>query len=147
MENASKALIIAGSIILAVLIIVLGMYFYNQAVGIGKNINMTEYEIQSYNSKFINYEGKVSGTKARELCDVIKQHNLANSTNKGTGIVVYYNQNYDSSQSFTAVTAYAGLNTQVDSVKQNLGTGKFYEIILIYDSSRGIVSAINFKEL
>ena len=147
MENASKALIIAGSIILAVLIIVLGMYFYNQAVGIGKNINMTEYEIQSYNSKFINYEGKVSGTKARELCDVIKQHNLANSTNKGTGIDVYYNQNYDSSQSFTAVTAYAGLNTQVDSVKQNLGTGKFYEIILIYDSSRGIVSAINFKEL
>ena len=147
MENASKALIIAGSIILAVLIIVLGMYFYNQAVGIGKNINMTEYEIQSYNSKFINYEGKVSGTKARELCDVIKQHNLANSANKGTGIVVYYNQNYDSSQSFTAVTAYAGLNTQVDSVKQNLGTGKFYEIILIYDSSRGIVSAINFKEL
>ena len=147
MENASKALIIAGSIILAVLIIVLGMYFYNQAGGIGKNINMTEYEIQSYNSKFINYEGKVSGTKARELCDVIKQHNLANSTNKGTGIVVYYNQNYDSSQSFTAVTAYAGLNTQVDSVKQNLGTGKFYEIILIYDSSRGIVSAINFKEL
>ena len=147
MENASKALIIAGSIILAVLIIVLGMYFYNQAVGIGKNINMTEYEIQSYNSKFINYEGKVSGTKARELCDVIKQHNLANSTNKGTGIVVYYNQNYDSSQSFTAVTAYAGLNTQVDSVKQNLGTGKFYEIILIYDSSKGIVSAINFKEL
>ena len=147
MENASKALIIAGSIILAVLIIVLGMYFYNQAVGIGKNINMTEYEIQSYNSKFINYEGKVSGTKARELCDVIKQHNLANSTNKGTGIVVYYNQNYDSSQSFTAVTAYAGLNTQVDIVNQNLGTGKFYEIILIYDSSRGIVSAINFKEL
>ena len=147
MENASKALIIAGAIILAVLIIILGMYFYNQAAGVGKSVNMTEYEIQSYNSKFINYEGKVSGTKARELCDVIKQHNLANSTNKGTGIVVYYNQNYDSSQSFTAVTAYAGLNTQVDSVKQNLGTGKFYEIILIYDSSRGIVSAINFKEL
>ena len=147
MENASKALIIAGAIILAVLIIILGMYFYNQAAGVGKSVNMTEYEIQSYNSKFINYEGKVSGTKARELCDVIKQHNLANSTNKGTGIVVYFNQNYDSSQSFTAVTAYAGLNTQVDSVKQNLGTGKFYEIILIYDSSRGIVSAINFKEL
>ena len=83
MENASKALIIAGAIILAVLIIILGMYFYNQAAGVGKSVNMTEYEIQSYNSKFINYEGKVSGTKARELCDVIKQHNLANSTNKG----------------------------------------------------------------
>lgn len=37
MENASKALIIAGSIILAVLIIILGMYFYNQASGIDKN--------------------------------------------------------------------------------------------------------------
>lgn len=57
MENASKALIIAGAIILAVLIIILGMYFYNQAARVGKSVNMTEYEIQQFNSKFTMYEG------------------------------------------------------------------------------------------
>lgn len=147
MENASKALIIAGSIILAVLIIILGMYFYNQAAGIGKNINMTEYEIQAYNSKFINYEGKVSGTKARELCDVMKGHNIANSTNGGTGVFAYYNAQSENTSNFTAVIADSSLNTQIDNVKSFLKTGKFYEIILIYDNSKGIVSAINFKEL
>lgn len=147
MENASKALIIAGSIILAVLIIILGMYFYNQASGIGKSINMTEYEIQAYNSKFINYEGKASGTKARELCDVMKQHNIANSANKGNGVFVYYNAQIENTSNFTAVTADSSINTQIDYVKSLLKTGKFYEIILIYDNSKGIVSAVNFKEL
>lgn len=147
MENASKALIIAGSIILAVLIIILGMYFYNQASGIGKSINMTEYEIQAYNSKFINYEGKASGTKARELCDVMKQHNIANSTNKGNGVFVFYNAQIENTSNFTAVIADSSINTQIDYVKSLLKTGKFYEIILIYDNSKGIVSAVNFKEL
>ncbi len=147
MENASKALIIAGSIILAVLIIILGMYFYNQAAGIGKSINMTEYEIQAYNSKFINYEGKVSGTKARELCDVMKAHNIANSTNGGTGVFPYYNAQIEVTSNFTALIADSSLNTQIDNVKSLLKTGKFYEIILIYDNSKGIVSAVNFKEL
>lgn len=147
MENASKALIIAGSIILAVLIIVFGMYIYNQAVGIGKNINMTEYELQAYNSKFINFEGKVSGTKARELCDVMKQHNIANSTNKETGVFPFYNAQIDNTTNFTAVIADSSLNTQIDNVKSLLETGKRYEIILIYDNSKGIVSAVNFKEL
>ena len=116
MENASKALIIAGSIILAVLIIILGMYFYNQASGIGKSINMTEYEIQAYNSKFINYEGKASGTKARELCDVMKQHNIANSTNKGNGVFVFYNAQIENTSNFTAVIADSSINTQIDYV-------------------------------
>lgn len=147
MENASKALIIAGSIILAVLIIVLGMYFYNQAVGIGKNINMTEYELQAYNSKFINYEGKASGTKARELCDVMKQHNIVNSTNKGNGVFAYYNATTENNSNFTAIIADSSLNSQIDKVKGLLKTGKFYEIIMIYDNQKGIISAINFKEL
>ena len=34
MENASKALIIAGAILLAILIISLGIVIYNQAAGV-----------------------------------------------------------------------------------------------------------------
>lgn len=146
MENASKALIIAGSVILAVLIIVLGFYFFNQASGIGKSINMTEYEILSYNSKFINYEGKASGTKARELCDVIIQHNSANLNNKGKGVYTFYN-NSSSSTHFLSLVADEGMVTQARTVKGQLKTGKFYDIKLMYDENVGVVTAVNFVEL
>ena len=41
MENASKALIIAGAILLSIAIIGIGMYVYSQAEGIMKNINIS----------------------------------------------------------------------------------------------------------
>lgn len=145
MENASKALIIAGAVILSVLIITLGFYIYDQAAGIAKNVNMTEYEIQAYNSKFIDYEGKKSGTKARELCDVIKQHNIANAVNKKNGIFVYYGG--ATWGNFTAVTADTLSNENVDEIKSRLKTGKFYEINLTYDNAKGIVSAIQINEI
>ena len=88
MENASKALIIAGAIILAVLIIILGMYFYNQAAGVGKSVNMTEYEIQQFNSKFTMYEGEISGAQAKQLCDVIENHNAAYSNEQTKQVAV-----------------------------------------------------------
>lgn len=144
MENASKALIIAGSVILAVLLIVLGFYFFNQASGIGKSINMSEYEIQAYNSKFLNYEGKVNGTKARDLCDVVRQHNLANATNGKMGVMLFYNAGeWDNTTAHLANE----LTSMVDAVKPNIKTGRFYEIKIMYDNSKGIVSAISINEL
>lgn len=40
MENASKALIIAGAILLSILIIGLGMFIYQQASGAMGNANL-----------------------------------------------------------------------------------------------------------
>lgn len=57
MENASKALIIAGAILLSILIIGLGMFIYQKAAGAMEGININSQEVQSYNSAFINYEG------------------------------------------------------------------------------------------
>ena len=52
MENASKALIIAGAILLAILIISLGILIYNQASGVVNNNAMSEVETQNFNQKF-----------------------------------------------------------------------------------------------
>ena len=145
MENASKALIIAGSVILAVLIIVLAFYFFNLASGVGKSINMSEYEIQAYNSKFINFEGKVSGTKAREFCDVVKQHNIVSVSNKRNGVLVFHN-NVEGT-TFNAQLATTGMNTQIEDIKSTLKTGKFYEIKLMYDAKQGIVTAANILDI
>ena len=61
MENASKALIIAGAILLAILIISLGILIYNQASGIVSNNSMDEVDIQTFNNKFTQYGGNQRG--------------------------------------------------------------------------------------
>ncbi len=65
MENASKALIIAGAILLAILLISLGIMIFNQAQDTVNNSGMTQAEITAFNNKFLKYEGK--GKKTSDI--------------------------------------------------------------------------------
>ena len=76
MENASKALIIAGAILLAILIISLGILIYNQAAGIANGNAMSEVEITQLNTQFTQYEGRQSGTTVRSLLQKVISNNL-----------------------------------------------------------------------
>ena len=57
MENASKALIIAGAILLSILIISLGIMVYNNAKNTVGSSNLDKQEIQTFNSQWEQYEG------------------------------------------------------------------------------------------
>lgn len=78
MENASKALIIAGAIILSILIIGLGMYIFQQANSAAEGTNLDPQKANAYNSEFLQYEGTRSGTDAKALIQAIKNHNRVN---------------------------------------------------------------------
>ena len=65
MENASKALIIAGAILLSILIIGLGMTIYQKASGAMNGADLSGTEIQTYNSEFEQYKETQTGTNAR----------------------------------------------------------------------------------
>ena len=77
MENASKALIIAGAILLAILIISLGIMIYNQASGVVNNNAMSEVDISTFNQKFTQYEGdNVRGAQVNSLLDQVRSNNI-----------------------------------------------------------------------
>ena len=57
MENASKALIIAGAILLAILLISLGIYIFSQAQNVVNDSGFSKAEIQTFNNQFLKYEG------------------------------------------------------------------------------------------
>ena len=67
MENASKALIIAGAILLAILLISLGIFIFNQAQDTVNNSGMTQAEITAYNNKFLKYEGEQPGSVVKSM--------------------------------------------------------------------------------
>ena len=75
MENASKALIIAGAILLSILIIALGMSVYNSSSSVTDGANMDAQEISAHNSNFISYEGTKKGSQLSGLLTAIQNNN------------------------------------------------------------------------
>lgn len=90
MENASKALIIAGAILLAILIISLGILIYNQASGVVNNNAMSEVEAQNFNQKFTQYEGNsVRGTTVRALYQAVLSNNNSQDSDERKVAIEY----------------------------------------------------------
>ncbi len=75
MENASKALIIAGAILLAILIISLGIMILGKAQDTINGSGMTQAEVQAFNEKFTKYEGKQRGSSVRSLIQEVISNN------------------------------------------------------------------------
>ena len=76
MENASKALIIAGAILLSIAIIGVGMAVFNNASEAITGADVSSEEVTAYNSDFTSYEGNVRGSRAKTLITTVRQHNL-----------------------------------------------------------------------
>ena len=87
MENASKALIIAGAILLAILLISLGIMIFTQAQDVVRESGMTDAEIQTFNSKYIKYEGTVKGSEVKAMINEVMTSN-ANEDNTEKQITV-----------------------------------------------------------
>lgn len=78
MENASKALIIAGAILLAILIISLGILIFNQAKGVMDNNAMSKVETMQFNENFLQYEGtKVRGATVKTMISYVLSNNMS----------------------------------------------------------------------
>lgn len=75
MENASKALIIAGAILLAILLITLGIYIFTQAQTVVNDSGMTQAEVSSFNSQFLKYEGSKKGSVVKSLIQEVNINN------------------------------------------------------------------------
>ena len=79
MENASKALIIAGAILISILIISVGIMIFNSSSGLFSSATskMSDQEKQLFNSTFTMYEGtRVSGSSVKELIRAVIANNM-----------------------------------------------------------------------
>ena len=91
MENASKALIIAGAILIAILLISSGVLIINSTGGVREEIQSSSdnLEVQSFNEQFTAYEGGlVSASQVKSLLLLVNANNsyyeFDNNTAVGT---------------------------------------------------------------
>ncbi len=124
MENASKALIIAGSVLIAILLISLGLMIFKSTSGVtdqtqelGKTL-----EVQQFNSQFLKYCGEsVKGSQVRTLCEVI----IANNSNSQHTVTI--------AEKTTA--------SDISSYRNSISTNKSYKVEASYEN--GLITAIS----
>ena len=139
MENASKALIIAGAILLAILLISLGIMIYTQASGVVNTNAMSEVEISTFNKKFTQYgSDNVRGSQINALIDAIVQNNLSNSGDDSRKVALTQT---------TATGAWSGTvvtDNKITSTSQAATalSGKTYDVKYTPNSTTGLVEKV-----
>lgn len=134
MENASKALIIAGAILLSILIIGLGMLIFNQAKEAIDGTGIDKVKVQTYNAQFMDYTGtNVNGTKVRSLYDTVRNHNVTTQEDESLKV------------SINGANTTSALNAARAAIK----TGKTYKVEVGddgYDTATGYIINITVTE-
>lgn len=128
MENASKALIIAGAILISILLIGVGMMIYNSALKPLDEAGSQMEQIQKnmFNGKFENYTGSQKGSNVKSLISAVITSNAENED----GIIVTVN---DKSSS-----------TDLSTLRASIVNGKTYTVTPTYNAN-GIITAIKVE--
>ena len=145
MENASKALIIAGAILLAIAIIGIGMYVYNNAQEAVSGTDMSQEQVATYNEQFTRYVGNIRGSRAKTLCTTINNHNLA-ATDASELIVLTFGEDLNDNQEFDSPTDDAASGTtpaDITTVSKQILSGRTYTVTCAYDPNTGLVSKMS----
>ena len=148
MENASKALIIAGAILISILLIAVGVMVLNNGMDMAKDSNLSEEQVQKYNQPYTNYGGSnVSGAQAAALCEKVRSHNLsveADDVSKLIEVVgTEKSDEITDGGSWDAPAAKGTIATSPTTVKNSIRSGYTYKIHFNYDARTGLVTKIS----
>ena len=139
MENASKALIIAGAILLSILLISLGIMIFNQAQDTINNSGMSQAEKSAFNQKFIKYEGdNQKGSVVKSLLQEVIATN--SDPNNATRQITIY------TITTSGATGAPSSPTKMTTITTNWVSNTSYYKIDISGYTDGVVSAIDITK-
>ena len=143
MENASKALIIAGAILLAILIIGLGIFIYRQAANTVSDTGMDQLAIQQFNAQFTQYDSKtVSGVSARALYDTVVNNNNTDTEKRFVSLNLVA-KTADVTKNIVLADTDA---SKVDGSKSDIKASAKYKVKIEPDTKTGLTNKITITE-
>ena len=142
MENASKALIIAGAILLSIAIIGIGMSVFNGAQDAVNKANMDEATINAFNGKFESYVGtNKSGSDVKNLIQTMITHNNANIDDPSMQVRLLS----DGATHTPNVNA-PEKNVKIPgTAKSKIKSGRTYRVEIDYSATTGLVCSIDIS--
>ena len=152
MENATKALLIAAAVLVAILIISLGLVVYNMAAETVGSVNLNEQEVQAHNEKFDRYKGVQKGTACNGMLNTVLTHNMSldEDTEASKEVTVYKlpkSVTIDPANlATTLASATEMLNPDANTIANRFDTGATYNVTTYRDEDSNLVTTIIVQE-
>ena len=146
MENASKALIIAGAILLSILLISLGILVYNNAKGTISDANLDSEAAQTFNTKISQYCGKKKNSN--DMNGLVAAISSSNGAQKGKADQHFVSITIDNS---IKTMYYTGSSISADDAKEsgksypNFSAGITYQASYTTDDA-GYINSVTIKQ-
>ena len=130
MDNASKALIMAGAILIAVGIVGIGIYIFTTANSMTDDaLNQIDaLTVQSVNSQLVQYEGKIRGRELKACINAARSINNQNALPNSKTIGL----------KFGSIDVNKVPNSTVTGISDNTD----YNVSFEYDDATGFISKI-----
>ncbi len=114
MENASKALIIAGAILISILLISVGIILINSGRDVTETgtAGMNSQKIQTFNSQFTAYEGTKKGSELRSLYNTKNASNATDSEHQVNITGINSAADLNSTKNYEVTLSYADSSTK-----------------------------------
>jgi len=137
MENATKALLIAAAVLVAILIISLGLVVYNMSAEVMDGIDLNAQEVQAHNEQFVRYLGDAQrGNQVNALLAQVLTNNTT-QTDEGRRVSVYQIKN-NATQLLLAATS-------TTSAKK-VDTGKTYKVWEKRDEKSSLITELYIQQ-
>ncbi len=145
MENASKALIIAGAILVSIMIVSLGVMLFNRMGGTAKEMaNMDKQEIAAFNSKITPYLGQnISGSQVNALIQYVISNDLSCVQSGETFKAIKIT--FPGNDSGISVDNSGKISYGSGPKRVETGANKHYKVNGSYDSN-GLITTITVTE-
>lgn len=120
MENATKALIIAAAVLIAILLIAFAMKIFDSTAGTSEGVKttMTATEIANFNRNFTQFQGKnKSPAVVKSLADKVIAHNATDKSRQ-----VKLNGSTESNDIMEYISGLTGYNFNINvTIDSNTG--------------------------
>ncbi len=144
MENASKALIMAGGVLVAVMILTMGVYLF-QAIGSFSQTydeRLQQENTNTFNSKFEQYIREINAQEMVTLINLAIQTNEADATKE----IKIYIGNINALASLYGVDRINNPEDYHQKLIEIMENEKKYKFVSIDYDQTGCVSTMKFKE-
>ena len=150
MENASKALVIAGAILICIMIVAVGMYVYkNSGASIEDSMSsISTQEIETFNAKYTMYEGEQTGSNVKSLVGILISNAKTNVDENARIPGIYLENNDNAKKSFNSGIPENGENSAyidaLQGIRQQIDSKHKYWVEVNYQSN-GLIDYINIS--
>lgn len=136
MENATKALLIAGSVLIAIVLIAVGLKILSSTSGTVDQVQKvgTTMETSIFNSQYTQYAGNIKGAELRTLLEKV----LINNKRGNKNIKIYLGDIAEFKWCTEHITG-TEINTTISETKP----GKTYNVSITEYDDEGYISEIS----